>query len=238
MATSSIYDEHNSRMVATQAQMTSNFAISITNQEQLLMSTPDTSFINVSRFTEADNRSTLVLFQIVATVTAVVGLAVNGTVLFVMVSDKLVQKSAVNAFICNQSVLDLVACLTFFVTLILQQVGVLDNESGVLGLIMCWTFDGNTLLITVVYASRGGLIIVTLERYVKIVHPVQHRSKFRPWMTRVGLALPWMNGILANLIPAWATRRAEGSRCMSRWSSTTASNVYSMIVLVWQFLLL
>jgi len=37
-----------------------------------------------------------------------------------------------------------------------------------------------------------GLVIITVERYFKIVHAIGHRKYYRKWMTKVGVALPWI----------------------------------------------
>jgi len=38
-----------------------------------------------------------------------------------------------------------------------------------------------------------GLVIITLERYFKVVHAIGHRKYYHKWMTKVGVALPWIN---------------------------------------------
>jgi len=43
------------------------------------------------------------------------------------------------------------------------------------------------------------------QRYFKIVHPVKHRQKFRPWMKWVGVALPWIDGVLLGVPVITAT---------------------------------
>jgi len=36
-------------------------------------------------------------------------------------------------------------------------------------------------------AGKMGLVVITLERYFKIVHAIAHRNYYRDWMTSVGL---------------------------------------------------
>ena len=57
-------------------------------------------------------------------------------------------------------------------------------------------------------------MIITIERYVKIVHPVTYRNRYRPWMTRAGIIIPWIFGICTSLIPAWATTKVVRGRCI------------------------
>lgn len=129
----------------------------------------------------------------------VLGLAGNGLVLFVLLYYRLAGKNTTNRLITNQSVLYLVASIGLVTTVILQWSGAMRYESGVGGWIVCHFFDTPTLIISSVYAANMGAVMITFERYVKIVHPVRHRNHFRPWMTNIGIVVPWMNGLLMYL---------------------------------------
>jgi len=37
--------------------------------------------------------------------------------------------------------------------------------------------------------EKIGLVVITLERYFKIVHAIAHRKYYRNWMTSVGVAV-------------------------------------------------
>jgi len=52
-----------------------------------------------------------------------------------------------------------------------------------------------------------GLVVITLERYFKVVHAVAHRKYYKKWMTKVGVAVPWITGFCTFAIPAyvWST---------------------------------
>ena len=41
-------------------------------------------------------------------------------------------------------------------------------------------------------AGKIGLMVITLERYFKVVHAVFHRKYYRSWITLVGVAVPWI----------------------------------------------
>ena len=63
-------------------------------------------------------------------------------------------------------------------------------------------------------AESSGLIIITLERYFKIVHTVLHRKYNRDWMTKLLVALPWIGGICMIVFPATATSRVVNGHCL------------------------
>jgi len=52
-----------------------------------------------------------------------------------------------------------------------------------------------------------GLVVITLERYFKVVHAIAHRKYYKKWMTKVGVAVPWIAGFGTFAIPlyTWTT---------------------------------
>jgi len=78
-----------------------------------------------------------------------------------------------------------------------------------------------------VIAEKIGLVVITLERYFKIVHAILHRKYYRKWMTTVGVAMPWISGFCTFAIPAIATTKLVAGRCpmMGFWTSEGARKV-------------
>jgi len=75
-------------------------------------------------------------------------------------------------------------------------------------------FEGVALSAFGVTASKFGLIVITLERYFKIVHAIAHRKHYRDWMTKVGVFLPWFGGMCLVLFPGMGTTRIVNGRCL------------------------
>jgi len=71
----------------------------------------------------------------------------------------------------------------------------------------CYTYDHLKLrcLMAVLGMNAGniGLVVITLERYFKVVHAIAHRKYYRKWMTKVGVAVPWISGFCLYPIPAY-----------------------------------
>jgi len=57
-------------------------------------------------------------------------------------------------------------------------------------------------------------LFISLERYFKIVHAVAHRNHYGNWMTKVGVALPWVTGACLMLFPGMGTTRIVNGRCL------------------------
>jgi len=76
-------------------------------------------------------------------------------------------------------------------------------------------------------AAKTGLVVITLERYFKVVHAVVHRKYYRRWMTKVGVAVPWFTGCCTFIIPASLSARAVPGHCpmMGFWPTKDGEKV-------------
>jgi len=79
-------------------------------------------------------------------------------------------------------------------------------------------FEGLTMTTFPLTASKMGLILITLERYFKIVHAIAHRKYYRDWMTKVGVALPWITGTCLMLFPGIGTTRIVNGQCLRMYA--------------------
>jgi len=78
---------------------------------------------------------------------------------------------------------------------------------------VCILLHGGTLITLGAYGGIACMVVITLDRFWKIVHPIHHRKYYRPWMLTVGLILPWLNGLAVDLLPALGTSRIINGRC-------------------------
>jgi len=159
------------------------------------------------------------IFHVATVIIAVVGIAANAYVLLALLFSKNSHSSNVNVFITHQTVLDLTACTFLLLGLVVNST---LKMSYSLRMFICWLFSTFAMSNTVGNASICGLVIITIERYVKIVHPVAYRNHYRPWMTRIGIVIPWIFGICTALIPIWTTLRTIRGRC---YRGTIGSNL-------------
>ena len=188
----------------------------------------------------------LEVFYVATCTIAAVGTVANAYVLLALLLSKNSRSSNINAFITNQTILDLTACIFLFTSLVVKRTN--KSMSYALALFVCWFFETYTISKSVGNASICGLVIITferyvkiercvkIERYVKIVHPVAYRNHYSAWMTRVGIIIPWIFGICTSLIPIWVTTKFARGRCTT---TTVGSNpVEELVWSVAKFLLL
>jgi len=93
--------------------------------------------------------------------------------------------------------------------------GVFDyyRDSGPGAMALCILWDSATLVTIGLHGGTASLVVITLERYWKIVHAVHHRKHYRPWMLYIGLFLPWLNGFAVHFLPAIGTTRIVNGSC-------------------------
>src|SRR6218665_439745 len=124
---------------------------------------------------------------IVAICSGVIGMVANAAVLWALVSSR--RKGNTNALIVNQTVADLYSCTFLIISHSLKIPKI--YLTGVWGSLLCTFIRIDSLVWVGLIASITSLVILTLERYIKIVHPVFHRKQFRPWIIKPPVLVMW-----------------------------------------------
>jgi len=86
-----------------------------------------------------------------------------------------------------------------------------DSDPGAMAL--CMLIEGAALVSVGLHGGTASVVIITLDRYWKIVHSIHHRKYYRRWMLYVGLLLPWLNGMAGHLLIAPGTTKIINGRC-------------------------
>ena len=109
--------------------------------------------------------------------------------------------------------------------------GVFDHytDSGPGSMTLCFLIDGGTLLTLGLNGATASVVIITLDRYWKIVHAIHHRKYYRRWMLYVGLFLPWLNGLAVHPLTATGITKIVDGKChaMTYWPTPTMRQVCS-----------
>jgi len=165
-----------------------------------------------------------------------VGSVANGFVLLALLCAHQSRRKNINVFIINQTTLDLLSCMFLILTIVFSHR--FDSSSIAGKWIICLLFETNTIVAVASYSSIYGLVIITAERYVKIVYPVTHRNHYRRWMTYAGVILPWADGVCCYLIPSWATAAMIDGRCETFvWPTPAMFSGYTMTMLILHYIL-
>jgi len=151
----------------------------------------------------------------VGVVIAIGGVVTNSGVLVVLVRARRQFGSSAHTLITSQCAMDLHSSVFGMCSLVLMVThGYRYDGNPILDGAICVLFEGVALTATGVTASSLGLVVITLERYFKIVHAIAHRKHYRNWMTKVGVVLPWFGGMCLILFPGMGTTRIVNGRCL------------------------
>jgi len=96
----------------------------------------------------------------------------------------------------------------------LDAAGVLRNyDPGPAGMTLCILIQGLALIVATTNGGITSVVMHTVDRYWRIVHPINHRKHYRRWMLYVGLVVPWVNGFGTTLFHQIATARIVNRTC-------------------------
>ena len=129
-------------------------------------------------------------FESLVLVIGIIGTAANGLILYALVASKQHKKQAL---IFHQNAIDLYGCVILVITygLLLSKI----RPSGSLGKWLCTFLLNGALLQFGTFASSANLMMISIERYLKVVHSAWSKTKLRKWMTYAAMACAWISGI-------------------------------------------
>ena len=177
------------------------------------------------------------VFQGCVIAVAVVGALANGLLCFLLVQLERKKPGSTNLLILNQMSLDCLTC-TALVVIYSLKFSKFYME-GLAGYLLCQLVFSEVIIWIGLNGSVAGIVVITLERYFKIVHPVAHKNHFRKWMIYAGAAASWLNGFLVTAPASWSTTNVIFGQCYGSafWPSVTSRKAFGVWVFVWIFLL-
>ena len=185
---------------------------------------------------EALSLSTI-YYQAFVIAIAIVGTLANGSVCALLAQLELRKRGAINILILNQLSLDLFSCLWLLVTYSVQFETL--YLTGTWGYLVCQFITSQLFIWIGLQGSVIGMVMITLERYAKLVHLASYKKYFRQWMIYAGVAISWVSGFLVYFPASWTTTNIVQGQCLSDyfWPSAAASQVYVTIYVLISFIL-
>jgi len=166
-------------------------------------------------------------FQYAVLAIGIFGTAANALVLYALISyyAREVKKRAINLLIIHQNVIDLISCVLVVIT---YSIGHRINMTGTLGYFLCTIFYSESAVYSALYASVINLMAVTIERYLKVVHPFWSKKNIKRWMIHATMAFAWIAGILYNVPAVFVTSVVMDGTCLSyyAWESPEARMIF------------
>jgi len=169
-------------------------------------------------------------FQYAVIAIGIFGTAANALVLYALIADNARQakKRVINLLITHQNLIDLISCVLIVVTF---SMGVRKIYlTGAFGYFLCTIFLSESAAYTAMHASVLNLVTVTIERYLKVVHPFWSKKHLKRWMIHASMMFAWVAGILLIMPPVFSSTIVQDGQCLAFhvWESKTLR----MIILV------
>jgi len=147
-------------------------------------------------------------FNCAVIVIGVVGMATNGLILYAMLASKQHKK---NVLIFHQNVFDFVSCLFLVITFSLRHWN--THLTGSRGYWVCTILLSGIFLSSTLSGSVFNLAMITVERYLRVVHSEWRKAKLRDWMIYSAMAFAWIGPIIYNLSGMFPTTAVRGGVC-------------------------
>lgn len=161
-----------------------------------------------------------------------IGAAANGVMLYALVKSK--SRNDSTKIVLNQMTLDFV-CSVMLVFIYAMKFPKFDY-AGVAGSFLCKVIVSEAPLWVFLNCSTANLVVLTIERYVKIVHSVFHRNFIRSWMYIVAIALTWLNfEAITGVVVAMVTSEVLEGNCtaFSQWKRESDRSCFA----IWSFVI-
>jgi len=165
------------------------------------------------------------------------GTAANALVLYALILHHAheAKKRVVNLLIINQNLLDLSCCLLLVISISVR----INNPhiTGAFGYFLCATFVKDNATYCALFASIINLVALTVERYLKVVHPFWSKKRLKRWMIHAAIAFAWIGGIVSVARSAGLNMRVEDGICLSYFKSAELELILGTCSLAIFFLL-
>jgi len=167
-------------------------------------------------------------FQCAVVVVGIVGTAANALILYALVASKQHKK---HFLIVNQNALDLFGSFLLVITYSLKLCNI--YLTGSMGYWLCTLILSESLWSCGIVGSVINLALVTVERYLKVVHSVWSKKKLREWVIYSAAAFAWISSIIWNVALVFETTAVIDGVCYAYafWKDKTAILIHT----IWNF---
>ncbi len=170
--------------------------------------------------------------RVLYTLIGIVGLIGNVLVISVIISSKYLRKKFINMLIANQS------CIDAVVSILLIGISTLTTSDvpyqGIGGDIYCLLWISRTFLFGFLLSSTYNLMILTLERYAEIVHPIWHHNHMSLRRIKICIIAVWVFFPLVQGSVTWSTTYVKDGHCfmLARWPNDKVRQIYGIMHLI------
>ena len=156
-------------------------------------------------------------------VIGIVGTATNALILYALVASKQHTK---HLLIVHQNVLDLFSSILMVITHSAKLCDI--HLTGSVGYWLCTLLLSDSLMWWGTIGSVINLAIITVERYLKVVHAVWSKKKLRSWMIYSAMAFVWIASFMFNVAAVFPTSGVIDGVCYAYtiWKNQTVKMIF------------
>ena len=178
-----------------------------------------------SAMTSSASRGTGFYFQCAVVVIGIVGTAANALILYALVASKQHKKQML---IVNLNALDLVSCIFLVITYSVKLCNI--RLTGTSGFWLCATILSEAFVWWGTLGSRICLAIITIDRYLKVVHAVWSKQKLHTWMIYMAMAFTWSGSLIYSVAVNFSTTAVIDGVCYAAviWKSEVVKMVHGV----------
>lgn len=179
----------------------------------------------------------MVTFNVGVVILGLIGMVGNGIVIIAMLQNSKLRKKDSSILILNQSLVDLTGSLFLSMTS-LYRLHPYKVYGSVGSYLACYLFDNRSLMFSSMTASTFSLVVITVERFAMVVHPILHRNAFTSRLITSMAAAAWIFGFLWTFPPAIPTTYLKDGVCITfDWPSYEMQQDFGLALIAITFFL-
>lgn len=171
---------------------------------------------------------------------SVFGLISNVLVIVIIALYPPMRKQLTNIFIVNQSSLDASAAVFLLLSVVIDTKYYKKTRGNPADVLACFVWETGLLQWSMFVASAYGIVAMTFEKFLAVVHPIMYRTKFARNKFAIGaiLAAPWFIGTAINAgieIPTTEINSRGACAVFSLWPSDSVENGIGVLTVIVEY---
>ena len=204
----------------------------------MIISLTDNNSDSGSNSSIANSSMTNQLLVIANILIGLIGLVGNTFFFVIIVCFTSMHKQLAHIFIVNQSIIDALSASLVIAQMVSElTLHPILTQNEFASEVYCRVWQTQLFVWSMYTSSKYNLVVLTIERYLKIVHPILHKTSFSLRKAKVLLIFVWLFGIVSEVIYLVPTSRVVGSYCWTEafWPDVITHQIVGYLIIVVQY---
>ena len=168
------------------------------------------------------------------TLIGIVGFLGNLFIIVIIMRFTSMYKQLANVFVINQSLIDMTSAVFLIAQVCTYSVTMSSlPDNFVVRDFFCRLWQSRSLMWGLFISSTYNLAILTLERYVKIVHPIFHKTSFTIRKAKILSICAWLGGVTYSVLLDLPTSALVEGNCLvaTIWPNANVAKAAGIITI-------